>query len=284
MTDDSDRSARWLTRRLLLSTIGGVSGGLVGANSIEDGYLTAGDAALQEAYNVSGDLWIGPESALADVPTEAGRVYLASDTNVSYYSDDSSWGLMAVGSDATKVPEVNSESVSVGENTRLEETAGGNSALTNEGTDTSIMIEEQPSGAAYLTGNTQTTTVSVQDEWTPIAGSWAATNLNQVTLVADGGLKYEGGAATQLQFTISGAYTAQTANETYQIAIFEDGQLRDRTQLQFEVTIADELSSLPTVTGMTDDVSAGTVHRPMIRSTTGAEDITIVGIDFVVRG
>ncbi|WP_148225507.1 WD40/YVTN/BNR-like repeat-containing protein [Haloterrigena turkmenica] len=79
------------------------------------GNLFGGTMGLNEAYNVSGDLWIGPDSAKGDVAAESGRVYMAVDTQVEYYGTGDSWDGMGLGSASNPVSEIHSESVSTEE-------------------------------------------------------------------------------------------------------------------------------------------------------------------------
>lgn len=99
-------------RRAVLAGAAGAAGvGLAsGLGSDEaDGTIYGGIMALNEAYNVSGDLWIGPDSAKGNVAAESGRVYMASDTQVEYYGDGGGWVKMGVGSPSEPVPAVTTE-------------------------------------------------------------------------------------------------------------------------------------------------------------------------------
>lgn len=98
-----------LSRRSLL--VGAIAGGMTVselAQSLEgvDSSLYGGLAALSQAYNVSGSLWVGPDSAKSTVTASSGRVYLASDTQIDYYGDSGSWVAMGVGTESNPVPEV----------------------------------------------------------------------------------------------------------------------------------------------------------------------------------
>lgn len=70
--------------------------------------------ALNQAYNVSGDLWIGPDSAKGNVSADSGRVYMAADTQVEYYGDGGSWIKLGVGSSNTPVDNVYASNAEVG--------------------------------------------------------------------------------------------------------------------------------------------------------------------------
>ena len=101
-----------LSRRALLAAAAGVAG--VGAVSAlgeqgAEGSITGGIMNLSQSYNVSGDLYIGPDSAKSDIDAEPGRVYMASDSQVNYYGDGNSWVKMGVGSDAESVPAVSTD-------------------------------------------------------------------------------------------------------------------------------------------------------------------------------
>lgn len=101
-----------LTRRgVLLGAATGMSAAAVNAlgQSGDDGHLYGGKMALSEAYNVAGDLWIGPDSAKSTVSGDSGRVYMASDTQVEYYGDAGSWVKKGIGSSSEPVPSVTTE-------------------------------------------------------------------------------------------------------------------------------------------------------------------------------
>lgn len=103
-----------LTRRALLAAGGSAAllSGLSTAMTDDGGNqetLRGGQMALSQSYNVAGSLWIGPESARTNVDADSGRIYVASDTQVEYYGDGSSWTKMGVGSDQEPVPSVSTE-------------------------------------------------------------------------------------------------------------------------------------------------------------------------------
>ena len=103
---------RQVSRRAVLAA--GAAGGAAGLASAlrlggSEGSVYGGIMALDEAYNVSGDLWIGPDSAKKNVDADSGCVYIASDTQVEYYGDDGRWVKMGVGSQSEPVPAVNTE-------------------------------------------------------------------------------------------------------------------------------------------------------------------------------
>jgi len=111
-----DDGGRRLSRRAVLA--GAAAGGAAGLASAlgsggGDGSVYGGIMALNEAYNVSGDLWIGPDTEKANVDAESGRVYMASDTQVEYYGDDGSWHKMGVGSQSEPVPSVSTDELGI---------------------------------------------------------------------------------------------------------------------------------------------------------------------------
>lgn len=85
----------------------------LGSVSEKAGNLFGGTMALEEAYNVAGELWIGPDSAKADVDANSGRVFVASDTQVEYYGDGGSWNKMGVGSSQEPVPSLHTDEESI---------------------------------------------------------------------------------------------------------------------------------------------------------------------------
>lgn len=103
-----------LTRRTMLAALGS-SAGLAAAlsnNTNNSGNLYGGTMALDEAHNVAGDLWIGPDSAKSNVDATDGRVYKASDTQVEYWGDNGAWKKMGVGSQSEPVGSVHTEQLS----------------------------------------------------------------------------------------------------------------------------------------------------------------------------
>lgn len=98
---------------LVLAAIGG-AGAVHKATALaqdgHDGKLYGGTMALNQAYKFAegpdGAVWIGPDSAKANVTAASGNVYMASDTEVDYYGDGGSWVKRAVGSNQEPVPAV----------------------------------------------------------------------------------------------------------------------------------------------------------------------------------
>jgi hypothetical protein len=116
--EDGGMSGRQVSRRAVLAA-GAAAGGAAGLAAAlgsggSDGTVFGGIMALNEAYNVCGDLWIGPDSAKDDVAAESGRVYMASDTQVEYYGDGGSWVKMGVGSQSEPVPSVKTDEIGIG--------------------------------------------------------------------------------------------------------------------------------------------------------------------------
>jgi len=105
------------SRRGILAAIG-AAGGTAGVQALtnggDTGSLYGGIMALQEAYNVAGELWIGPDSAKSNVAPDTGRVYLASDTQVHYHGDGTGWVKQGVGSSTEPVPEGHFQSLDTG--------------------------------------------------------------------------------------------------------------------------------------------------------------------------
>lgn len=103
-------------RRTVLSALGGL-GAMGGAAGFDGGgandNLTGGTMALEQAYNVAGDLWIGPDSARSDVDAQDGRVYIgASGDGYTFYNGDGgNWSRKGLGDSANPVSSVTAESV-----------------------------------------------------------------------------------------------------------------------------------------------------------------------------
>ncbi len=103
----SKDSKRKVSRRAILAAAGGLTaaGAALGQSQESLGNLMGGTMALDEAYNVSDNLWIGPDSAKGDVVAESGRLYMATDTQIDYYGDGNGWVEMGVGSSSKPVPD-----------------------------------------------------------------------------------------------------------------------------------------------------------------------------------
>jgi hypothetical protein len=107
MTDSDDSGRFPVTRR---QTLGGTAATIAAALGVETSTAqeiidtTGGsDMALQEAINVAGDLYVGPDSAKSTVAPDTGRLYKAVDTGVEYYGDGSSWTIQPVQTDSVTV-------------------------------------------------------------------------------------------------------------------------------------------------------------------------------------
>jgi hypothetical protein len=81
------------------------------------GNLYGGTMALSEAYKFAegpdGAVWIGPDSAKANVNANAGNVYMASDTQIDYYGDGGSWTKLGVGSSSERTPSINTDDATI---------------------------------------------------------------------------------------------------------------------------------------------------------------------------
>lgn len=117
MDDGDQQSGAGVSRRALLSAVAatGAAAGVAEAISGDGqlGDLFGGTMALQQAYKFAegpdGAVWIGPDSAKANVNAASGNVYIASDTQVEYHGDSGSWVKMGVGSSTEPVPSVHTE-------------------------------------------------------------------------------------------------------------------------------------------------------------------------------
>lgn len=99
-----------VSRRSVLAAAGGLTAaGAVVGQSTDDGNLNGGSMSLNEAYNVSGDLWIGPRSARDTVDPDVGRVYIETDTQLKAYADGDAWTIMGHGTADNPVPETYTE-------------------------------------------------------------------------------------------------------------------------------------------------------------------------------
>lgn len=117
---------KWTRRAVLLGAATGMSAAAAQALSEggDSGTLYGGKMALEEAYNVGGDLWIGPDNVKSNVTAKSGRVFMASDTQVDYYGDGNSWVKMGVGSSSEPVPSITTESL-VGVSEQIVQPTGG---------------------------------------------------------------------------------------------------------------------------------------------------------------
>lgn len=140
------------SRRSILAAVAGASGSTaalaIGDSSNDEGNLYGGTMALSQEYNVSGDLWIGPDSAKSNVSADSGRIYLASDTQVEYYGDSGNWEPMGVGSSSNPVPNVDSQTVTT------EESVSKRAAVTERNKSVSGSLTRTYQGAAVSDGGT----------------------------------------------------------------------------------------------------------------------------------
>lgn len=126
--------SRGHTRRAILAaTAAGGAAGLASAlsDSGTPGNLWGGTMALSKAYNVSGELWIGPDSAKSNVDATDGRVYMASDTQVEYYGDGGTWTKLGIGSASQPIPSVHTDALN---NTHYVRTDDDGQAVINAAT------------------------------------------------------------------------------------------------------------------------------------------------------
>lgn len=142
-----NRKSTWSRRALLAGAATAGGAGIVSAITGDGaGNIFGGTMALSEAYNVSGDLWIGPDTAKGDVAPDSGRVYMASDTQVEYYGDGASWIKMGVGSNTEPVPSVHTDGLTVNgipSNVHWDEDANSPSSVTAGGSLTHTIADSR---------------------------------------------------------------------------------------------------------------------------------------------
>lgn len=176
------------------------------------------------------------------------------------------------------------ETVGIGDNTVIRESEAGSTVLVNED-GKPINIQLYPSGRAFLVANQSTETViDTQGEWYEIAGTWEAAHLNYLTHDGSGGLTYEGDVTTQTEYQVGGSYISPSNNAQYEIAMFKDGSIKDRTVISFSPPRQDERLSLPSIFGFTDTTTSGMRHSVRVRCTSGMTNITIPALSFTLRG
>lgn len=114
--DDAGPLRHLTTRRKFLlagvlagTGVAGLADALDNDGALAD--LWAGWAALGQAYNVAGNLWVGPDSAKADVTASSGRMYMATDKQIDYYGDGGTWVEYGYGTAANPGPPVYTEAV-----------------------------------------------------------------------------------------------------------------------------------------------------------------------------
>lgn len=176
------------------------------------------------------------------------------------------------------------DTLSVGDRTQIYETEAGSTVLVNEDGNP-INIQLSPSGRAFFVGNDSTETViDTQDEWVDIQGPWDSAHLNFLSAEGDGGLAYDGDVVTQTQYLVGGAYESPSNNAEYELGLFKDGALKERTAIDFSPPRQDETLSLPTIIGFTDTTTEGMTHTPRVRCTNGATNITVNALSFTLKG
>lgn len=175
------------------------------------------------------------------------------------------------------------ESLSVGDNSEIVESAAGATVLRNNA-GYPINIQLYPSGRTFLVSNTTETTISEQNTWYEIEGAWEAAHLNYLDHDGTGGLIYRGDVTSQTQYQIGGSYSSPSNNARYEIAVFKNGTVKDRTIIDFSPPRQNETISLPTIFGFTDSTEADMRHSVRIRCTTGTTNITVPSLSFTLRG
>lgn len=180
-------------------------------------------------------------------------------------------------------PELEAQEVRIGNHTVISESDVGSTTITNSG-DNPINIQLYPSGRAFFNANDTETVISTQNEWTDIAGSWDSAHMNYLTADGNGGMVYQGDVTTQIEYKVGGGYSSPSNNASYELAMFKDGVLKSRTPLDFSPPRQDEVLSLPSLFGFTDTTTEGMVHKPRVRCTSGATNLTIHSLSFTLRG
>lgn len=176
------------------------------------------------------------------------------------------------------------EKANIAEHTEVFESDAGSTVLRN--TDGKpINIQLYPSGRAFLVANQSAETViNTQNEWYEVAGTWEAAHLNYLTHDGSGGLTYDGDVTTQVQYQVGGSYISPSNNAEYEIAMFKNGAVKDRTVISFSPPRQDERLSLPGLFGFTDTTTTGMRHSVRVRCTNGTTNITIPALSFTLRG
>lgn len=148
---------QWLTTRrkfLLAGALAG-AGSMSVADALDDdgaiGNLWAGIAALNQAYNVAGNLYVGPDSAKSSIDAKSGRMYMATDIQVDYYGDGGSWVEMGVGSSSNPVPSVYADAVTTEQLDNVRYASAFNGA--DGGTQIQNAVDDLPSqGGVVIVG------------------------------------------------------------------------------------------------------------------------------------
>lgn len=180
-------------------------------------------------------------------------------------------------------PPVHAKKGYFGDSTEIRETSAGSTVLVNNNGNP-INIQLYPSGRAFLRGNDTATTISNQNEWVEITGDWDSAHMNYLSTDGNGRLTYNGDVTTQTQYNVSGSYSTTDNNAQYEIGMFKDGSLKERTNIDFSAPRQDEVISLPGIFGFTDETEEGMTHSVRVRNTTNTSDVTIHALSFTLRG
>jgi len=225
---------------------------------------------------------VGPESAKPTVgdgffenKVAFAYRYVARDTGAVYFIQH--------GDDAWTWLPVSAPEATIGENTHIFESELGTTVVENTN-DKAINIQLSPSGRAYIAGNSTETVIDTQDQWYKIDGPWNDAHLNYISHDGTGVLTYEGDVTTQIQYIIGGAYISPNNNAEYELAVFKDGTIKDRTTLPFSPPRQNETLALPTISGFTDTTTENMSHDVRVRCTSGTTNITFKSINFTMRG
>jgi hypothetical protein len=117
-SDQSEDEADWngptvSRREIVLAGIGGIltlgiAGGADSQAAEPNPDVSGGSSvSITSATRVDGtDLFVGPDSAKSNVSQKVGKIYLAVDTQIRYYSDGNNWVKLGVGSSTEPAPSV----------------------------------------------------------------------------------------------------------------------------------------------------------------------------------
>jgi len=254
-----------------VGALGALSTGSVSAQQIQtdtDGF--------QDAPTLLGDAADRPDPGdpFFNDKIRYGYLYETPDGARYFITDsDDGWTWLPI-----SVPEAD-----IGDATTLRESDAGTTILEN--TDGNVVnVQLKPSGRAYLNANTTETVIDTQNEWYRIEGDWNDAHLNAITHDGAGGLTYTGDVTTQVQYSFGGTYESPNNNAEYDIAVFKNGTLKDRTVLTFSPPFKDERLALPGVFGFTDTTTTDMTHDIRVRCTSGTTNITFSAANFVLKG
>ncbi len=140
-------------------------------------------------------------------------------------------------------------------------------------------------GEMTITNNSTATTLTTQNTWYPITASWnLGDDFNQMTgNTAVGSLTCTANSAAQANETLASlSLNFGNASETYQLAVFKNGNLITEHETELSGTTTSEISS--TLSGI-DTMSNGDVFQIFARCTTrSTTSITILRANFSVFG